>query len=63
MEKGLPPVFDTETGLTVEGACNERFRVCDSERVCVEVNGLRRACRAIKERELERPERARQGEA
>ena len=53
MEKGLPPVFETETGFTVEIAGDDWFRVCDPERVCVEVNGLRRAYQAIKERELE----------
>ena len=53
MEKDLPPVFETETGFTVEIAGDDWFRVCDPERVCVEVNGLRRAYQAIKERELE----------
>ena len=53
MENGLPPVFETETGFTVEIAGDDWYRVCDSERVCVEVNGLRRAYEAIKQRELE----------
>ena len=53
MEKGLPPVFETETGFTIEITGDDWFRVCDPERVCVEVNGLRRAYQAIKERELE----------
>ena len=53
MENELPPFFETETGFTVEIAGDDWFRVCDPERVCVEVNGLRRAYQAIKERELE----------
>ena len=53
MENELRPVFETETGFTVEIACDDWFRVCDLERVCVEVNGLCRAYQAIKERELE----------
>ena len=53
MEKDLPPVFETESGFTVEIGGDDWFRVCDPERVCVEVNGLRRAYQAIKERELE----------
>ena len=53
MGKDLPPVFETETGFTVEISGDDWYRVCDPERVCVEVNGLRRAYEAIKERELE----------
>ena len=41
------------SGFTVEIAGEDWFRVRDPERVCVEVNGLRRAYQAIKERELE----------
>ena len=53
MENELPPVFETETGFTVEVAGDDWYRVCDPERVCVEVNGLRRAYEAIKQREME----------
>ena len=37
----------------IRGVCEDWFRVRDPERVCVEVNGLRRAYQAIKERKLE----------
>ena len=53
MENELPPVFETETGFTVEVAGDDWYQVCDPERVCVEVNGLRRAYKAIKQREME----------
>jgi len=52
MGQDLPPVFETETGFTVEISGEDRYRVCNPERVCVEVNGLRPAYEAIKQREL-----------